>query len=179
MTRCVALAALAVAFATSNGCGPLTRPLPQRLEDDEQKEVDDAWDQALTPVNKHDRQTWLDVMAGARAYEHGVDSLVLRSEKKWTGGRVVMEVHFDRARPDDDRFDLTVIDHAGKVLWHERFGRAEVEQAIRELFPTDLPPKGNVPDPPEVAARRAAHEARWKRIEAVIPNRDRGGQPKK
>ncbi len=178
MSRYVVSAAFAVGCAVLTGCGPMTRPLPERLEGDQQKQIDDAWARALTPVGKYDRQTWLDVMAGARAYEHGVDSLVLRSEKKWSGGRVAMEVHFDRARPADDRFVVTVYDPAGKVLREERYGRAEVEQAVAELFP-NLPPKGNDPDPPDVAAKRAACEARWKRIEAVFPKPDREGEPGK
>lgn len=177
MTRHVLLA-LTACLAVLSGCGPMTRPLPERLDDAQQQEVDDAWDRSLTPVEKHDRQTWLDVMAGARAYEHGVDSLTLRSEKKWSGGRVVMEVHFDRAKPTEDRFEVTVSDAAGNVLRRERYDRAEVDQAIADLFP-HLPPKGDAPDPPEIAAKRAIEEARWKRIEAVFPSRDREGKPAK
>jgi hypothetical protein len=65
------------------GCGPTTRPLPERLNEDDQKTLDAAWDTALAPPNKHDRQTWLDVMVGAYAYQVGVDQFEFRSVKKW------------------------------------------------------------------------------------------------
>src|SRR5687767_5411722 len=111
------------------GCGPVARPLPQRLSVDEQKQIDDHWNDALSPVEKHDRQTWLDVFVATQAYQVGVETLDLRSEKKWAGGRVVMEIHFDRTKPADDRFEVTVYDFVGKVLRRERYGREELETA--------------------------------------------------
>lgn len=151
------------------GCGPMSQPLPERLSDEAQQDIDNHWNQALTPVEKHDRETWLDVLVVTRAYQAGVDSLDFRSEKKWAGGRVVMEIHFDRAKPADDRFEITVLDHAGQVLRRERFGREEIERVVTELSERELPPKGVEPDTPEIAAQRANQETRKKRIEAVFP----------
>jgi hypothetical protein len=175
MNRVLLLAALGVGAGGLIGCGPLSRPIPERLADEDQKQVDDAWTRALTPVGKPDRQTWLDVFVTTQAYETGVDSLTFRSEKKWAGGRVVMEVHYDRAKPAGDRFEVTVYDAAGKALRRERYSRDEVRQTYDDLNLPGVPPKGSTPDPPGVAARRAAQEARLKRIEGIIPKPD---QPK-
>jgi len=154
--------ALAAAGAFALGCGgPLTRPLPERLDAQSQKDVDHHWNKALTPVTKHDRATWLDVMVGTRAYENGIDKFSFKSEKTWSGGTVVMEANFDRAKPADDRFTVTVFDKNGKELRKEIYTRDEVEVAYRELFPAESP-KGPNPNP-------AATDARWKRVQAVLP----------
>lgn len=167
MNRVVVAFGLVALWMT--GCGPMSQPLPERLSDEAQQDIDTHWNQALTPVEKHDRETWLDALVVSRAYQAGVDSLDFRSEKKWAGGRVVMEIHFDRTKPADDRFEITVLDHAGQVLRRERYDREEMERVIAELNAKELPPKGAEPDPPEIAAQRAAQEARKKRIEAVFP----------
>jgi hypothetical protein len=142
------------------GCGPMPRPLPERLKDDDQKQVDAAWDAALAPVNKHDRQTWLDVMVGAYAYQLGVDEFEFRSVKKWTGGTVVMEAKFDRAKPADDRFTITVNDAAGKPLRVERYTRADVEQTVKDLTEPQADPTGQA---------KVAYDARVKRIANILP----------
>ena len=162
MTRAVGVALFALTAAALVGCGPTTSPMPPKFEAGEQKQIDDAWEQALAPVAKHDRQTWLDTFVTTQAYQAGVDVLDLRSEKKWSGGKVVMEIHCERAKPDADRFEVTVLDHGGQVLRKERYGRAEVEKANRELMDgNNQPPPGS----PEAAAR----DARLKKVEAVLP----------
>ena len=98
--------ALAVAF----GCGPMNAPLPERLDPETQKKIDDAWTghsdaagQAGTPGSA--RSSW----SAPLRIRHGIDTLIFRSEKRFAGGKVVMEVAFDRTRPDDDRFEVTVL----------------------------------------------------------------------
>ena len=71
-------------------------PMPPRLDADGQKQIDDAWNQALTPIDKYDNQTLLDLLVITQAYQLGVDSLTFRSEKSFVGGKVVMEIAFDR-----------------------------------------------------------------------------------
>lgn len=142
------------------GCGPMNRPIPERLKEHDQKRLDQAWDTALTPVGKHDRQTLLDVMVGTHAYQVGVDQLQFRSAKKWSGGTVVMEINFDREKPADDRFTITVNDLAGKPLRAERYSRDDVEQAVKDLTPPPVPDN----DP-----AMQAYKARMKKIEAVLP----------
>ncbi|HYH68398.1 MAG TPA: hypothetical protein VD866_27135 [Urbifossiella sp.] len=158
--------AFLAAVLAAAGCGPLHQPMPARLDDQAQKDVDAAWDAALTPVGKYDRNRWLDALVGTHAYQAGVDTFTLRSEKAFAGGRVVMEVHADRARPGDDRFVVTVFDAAGAVARQERYSRADVEQAVRDLHPND-----RAGDEAERARRKAAAEARWKQIEEMFPVR--------
>ena len=159
--------ALAVTFA---GCGPMQTPMPPRLNPDDQKQIDQSWDKAFTPAGRFDHQGLLDVMVGTQAYQLGVDTFALRAEKKVAGGKVVMEIGFDRARPNDDRFEVTVYDTVGKLVRAERYRRGEVEATYEALFLNPPPPKAaNAPDQPEAAARRAEHEARWQRIRDIFP----------
>lgn len=158
--------ALAVLFT---GCGPMTAPLPVRLSDDGQKQIDESWARAFTPPDRHSRQALLDILVVAQPYQVGIDQLSLRSVKRFAGGTAVMEVHFDRAAPADDRFTLTVTDPGGKVIRSERFTRAEVEGTVKELNERLPEPDPNAPDPPAVAAQRAALDARLKRIKDVFP----------
>lgn len=155
--------ALAGLFA---GCGPMAAPLPARLDDETQKQIDESWHQAFTPPGRFDRQGLLDVLVGTHAYQVGVDVLTFRSEKRFAGGTAVMEVSYDRAKPEADRLTVTVSDLAGKVVRSERYTRAEVARTGEELA---RPAVEVNPEPPGQAARRADREVRWKRIEAVFP----------
>jgi hypothetical protein len=157
--------ALALAVA---GCGPMHAPLPARLDGETQKKVDDGWARAFTPPGRFDHQGLLDLMVVAHPYQVGVDVLTFRSEKRFAGGTAVMEVRYDRARPDGDLFAVTVTDPAGKVIRSERYTRAEVEATVRAF--NDTFPEPNPNDRPDVAARRAGLEARLKRIQEVFPS---------
>lgn len=166
MFRLTALAPLcALALA---GCGHPASPLPPRTDAGTQKLIDDAWDQAMDPPTKLGRSELLDVLVGTQAYQHGVDTFALRAEKRFAGGRVVMEIAFDRSQPDDDRFEVSVFDDTGKPLRKERFTRDEVEEAYAALC-VPPPQPGNAPEQPALAARRAEYEARWKKITEVFP----------
>jgi hypothetical protein len=162
--------ALCVLTLAVGGCGPLRMPMAPRFEEKDQKGIDESWNTALDPVDRLDRDRWLDLFVGAQAYQTGVDKLSLRSEKKFHGGLVVMEITFDRAAPNDDRFRVQVIDRGGKLLRQETYTREEVERAYNELFLHHLPPKNdNAPDAPDVARQRAAHEKRWQQITEFFP----------
>ncbi len=152
------------------GCGPMQSPLPQRFDAENQKTIDESWDRAFTPVDRFDHQGLLDLMIGTQAYQFGVDMFSLRAEKHFAGGKVVMEVSFDRTKPDDDRFEVTVFDKEGKFVRLERFHRKEVEETYGALY-VNLPPPidANLPNQPKVAAPRAGHEARWNRIREIFP----------
>jgi len=163
--------ACALALLAAVGCGPMQTPLPARLDDETQKKIDESWDRAFAPADRLVRQDLLDVMVGTRAYQLGVDTFALRAEKRLADGRVVMEVAFDRGRPGDDRFEVSVYDAAGKLVRSERFSREEIDETCGVLF--GVPPENpNAPDPPAVAARRAAHKARWEKINALFPGAD-------
>jgi hypothetical protein len=168
----VGLCALSLLFA---GCGPLQSPLPARLDADQQKAIDDAWDNAVRPVNHYDHQGLLDALLITRGYESGIDKMTLRSEKQLAVGKVVMEVHYDRLVPADDRFEVQILDGAGKLLRKERYGREEVEKTYEELFVKveELRGKrsqGNLP--PDQGRQLAQIEARMKAVEEVFPKQD-------
>ncbi|MBX9582648.1 MAG: hypothetical protein K2X87_20260 [Gemmataceae bacterium] len=157
----LALPGLACALALAvAGCGPMQAPLPERLDDQTQKKVDDGWARAFTPPGRFDHQGLLDLMVLAQPYQLGVDALTFRSEKRFAGGAAVMEVRYDRARPADDLFSVTVTDPAGKVIRAERYTRAEVRAAV-EAFRTNPTDDG--------ADRRADREARERRVLEVFP----------
>jgi hypothetical protein len=141
-----------------------------RLDDEGQKKIDEAWEKALSPLDRLDHQKLLDALIGTNAYQLGVDKLYFRSEKRYSGGKVVMEVHFDRATPEEDRFEVNVLDADGKVLRREHYGREDVEKTYRELF-VDTPPtlKKGEQETPEAAERRVKYEARWEQILQVFP----------
>jgi hypothetical protein len=109
----------------------------------------------------------------AQVYQHGVDQLSFRSEKKFAGGRVVMEVHYDRGQPDRDCFSMRVFDLRGQLVREERYQRQEIKEASRDLHFNKPPPADGKPESPELAQRRAVYEARWTAVLAMFPARDR------
>jgi hypothetical protein len=111
---------------------------------------------------------------GTQAYQAGVDTVTFRSEKAFAGGRVVMEVFYDRAKPEGDRFVVTVLDKAGTMARRETYARADVEQTAKDLFDRGTPQPN---DPPEVVRRKAAVEERWKKIEEMLPKPKDAGMP--
>jgi hypothetical protein len=116
------------------GCGPMQMPMPVRMDDEGQKKVDQSWDEALTPVKRFDHPGMLDLFLVTQAYQIGVDKLTFHSEKKVALGTVVMEIEYDRLKPAEDRFDVKIIDPAGRLLRLEQYNRKEVEDAYKDLF---------------------------------------------
>jgi hypothetical protein len=133
--------------------------MPVRLDDEGQKKIDESWNKAFAELDKIDHQQLLDIFVGTGAYQLGVDKLHLRSEKRTAGGLVVMEIHFDRAAADQDRFEVSAFDPAGKLIRSEKFNRKEVEQTQTDLFPP-APKDGK--DAPE-------HKARWDKVMTYFP----------
>jgi hypothetical protein len=160
MWRRVGALGLLGSLVLLSGCGPLQRPMPTRLDQEGQKQIDQSWDEALTPVDRLNRQQVLDVLVSSFAFEVGVDRLAFRSEKEFRGGLVVMEIHYDRRKPDGDRFEVTVFDGGGKELRHERYSRQDVEQTCH-VFYDQL--SSDHPTQQERAAR-------WKHVEQFFPN---------
>src|SRR5947209_14761086 len=166
MTSGVPSVCLLVPLMAAAGCGPMQQPMPPRLGGDGQKQIDEAWEKALTPVGRLNRQQWLDAFVLTQAYQIGVDRLSFRSEKEFSGGTVVMEIHFDRCKPGEDRFEVTVLDRDGKPVRAERYSRADVEGTC-EVFSSLPPPDPN--EPPELTRKRREREAREKVIEQFFP----------
>jgi hypothetical protein len=166
--RTLLLSVSALTIIAFVGCGPMgSGPMPPRLEADEQKKIDDAWEQALTPVDKLDRQATLDTLIMTQAFQAGVDRLMFHSEKKFSGGMVVMEIHFDRDKPNDDRFEMTVRDAAGKELRRLVFHRTEVETAYRELNDPRYTQPANANQPVNQSVDPKKREEIQKRREAI------------
>jgi hypothetical protein len=165
------------------GCGgPLQTPMPPRLDDDGQKTIDDAWEKALAPVNRHDHQTLLDLLMVSQAYQAGVDKLTFHSEKWFSGGTVAMDIHFDRLAPDQDRFEVKVTDKEGRLLREEPYSRGEVEKTYRELFVECEQlrrKKDQGKATPEESQKLAALEARFSVVEEIFPKCNHPEEPRK
>ncbi len=174
MSRIHVLSVSCFAGLVLSGCGPLPNPpLPARVDDETQKSINASWEKALSPVDRFDQQSLLDVLLTTYAYHHGVDKLEFRSEKTFSGGVVVMEVHFDRAEPDRDCFTVTVKDRQGKVRRRERYDRNQIETTARELT-SDLATLREKRDrgtaTPAELRRLGALETRLAQVESVWPN---------
>jgi hypothetical protein len=170
---CSSLVVLVVA-----GCGPMQTPLPSRPDAEQQKGIDESWDNALRPLDRFDHQGLLDLLMVSKAYELGVDKLSFRSEKKVALGTVVMEVHYDRLKPAEDRFEMQLLDGAGKVLRQERYDRDVIEKTYKELFVECEQlrrKKDRGQATPEELKKLTGYEARFKTIEEVFPkDKDKG-----
>jgi hypothetical protein len=134
--------------------------MPARLDEEGQNQIDESWNNALTPIDRLDRQQVLDALVASFTFEVGVDRLTFRSEKEFRGGLVVMEIHYDRRHPDGDRFEVTVLDSDGKQLRHENYSRQDVEQTCH-FFYDDLSSDNS---------RGQQRAARWKLVEELFPN---------
>lgn len=129
------------------GCGPMVAPLPMRLDNDAQAAIDLSWEKALTPVGALDHQALLDVLIHSNAYQFGVDRLLFRSEKRYSGGTVVMEVEFHRQASAMDRFEVSM---------HQEYGQLRQKNAQQTLTV-------------EEQARLASLEARRRTIKTLFP----------
>jgi hypothetical protein len=169
------LSICALSVLALSGCGPMgSGPMPPRLQDDEQKQVDESWNNALTPVDKLDRQAILDALVLSQAYQAGVDKLLFRSEKKCAAGTVIMEIHFDRSKPDQDRFDFRIVGANGQVLRELTYNRQEVEATYKDLHDPKFDPNRQPPQGLQGDEARKREEVK-KRTEAVVqlfPKRD-------
>jgi hypothetical protein len=140
-----------------------------RLNEEEQKQIDESWDKALSPIDRLDHNALLDAMVVTGAYQRGVDRLMFYSEKSHKGGKVVMEIYFERASPDKDRFEIHFFDLSGKMIRHERYERQEVDTTYRDLF-VNAPRHENIePEPPAAARARETYRKRLAKIKELFP----------
>lgn len=164
----------------SSGCISKENPMPARLSDEQQTSFDDAWDKTLTPVGRFDGQTLLDILVTTQAYRTGIDKIDFRSEKRISNGKVVMEIHFDRALPGKDRFDVEIFDATGASLRRETYDREWVDRTYRELFvevdKLDKKRAENTATPEELALFRK-YEARVNVVISVFPKPPKDEKP--
>ena len=149
-----------------SGCGPLTAPLTLPLCPDQQKIVDQSWNNMLAPADRLDRELLFDVVAAGSLYQLGVDRLHLRSEKNYNHGRVIMEIDCDRASPNTDQFTITILDERAQTMRRERYTRQEIEERMRDLCEVSITQKDK-PESPEQAQRRLEREKHHQRIAAA------------
>lgn len=109
------------------GCsGPLTFPMVERLQPEDQAEVEEIWNNVLTPIGRLDRDTLLDTVVASQLHQQGIDRLNLQCEKVFDGGRIVFRLSFDRARPAGDVLEIDIFDNAGRRVRSEEYAGAEV-----------------------------------------------------
>jgi hypothetical protein len=117
------------------GCrGPLNAPMVTRLPPEDQQQVDDAWRNMLTPVDRLDRTLLLDVLLTGYYYQLGVDRLDMTAVKRVSPYRVVMEIHYDRDEPEFDAFTVAVLSADGREVRHERYSREDVEGRLSHMY---------------------------------------------
>lgn len=160
---------ISLCLLTVAGCGPLMRPMVDRLDDQTQARVDDTWDNMFSPVDRLDRTLLLDVILVGQLHQYGVDRLHMVSEKYVGDGLVVMEVSFDRAVPEADEFVVAYVDGDGYEIRRESYTREDIEDRIAFLF---APPVDTEDWPPEERERHEAleleREARRAEISAIL-----------
>ncbi len=169
-------ALLTVLIASMTGCGPLVSPMAPRLEPEMQRQVDQAWDNLLTPVRRVDRQTLLDANIAFWMYTMGVDRLHMVSQKCFSGGTAIMEIDCDRANADSDQYTITVLDRQGRTVRRERYSRSDVEESSKMLVtgdvvhaePTTQPTTQSATAPSETPEHRRLREEIEHRRAAVI-----------
>jgi hypothetical protein len=175
MKRIILFLCCSVATVLLYGCGPMQMPMPVRLDDEGQKNLDQSWDKALTPVNRFDHPTLLDAFLLTQAYQVGVDKLSFHSEKNVELGTVIMDIEYDRRKPDGDRFEVKLVDPAGKLLREETYYREEVVRANDELFKQDSDLQRAVAEgraTPAQVKELAALQARIDAVTAIFPKDD-------
>jgi hypothetical protein len=149
-----------------SACGPLSGPITVPLCPDQQKIIDQSWNNMLTPADRLDRELLFDVVAAGSFYQLGVDRLHMRSEKSYSHGQVIMEIDCDRASPQTDQFTITILDDRAQTIRRERYSRQEIEDRMKDLFESPVTPKDN-PESPEQAQRRQERERHQQRIAAA------------
>jgi hypothetical protein len=174
--RHIAITSVGLLAVSLVGCGPMgSGPMPPRLEADAQQSINNAWENAINPPERVERQPLLDALILTQAYQAGVDRLLFHSEKDFSGGTVVMEIHFDRLRPNDDRFEVRILDKTGMTLRELTYNRAEIEKAYRELRDPKYANQRGPNDPPlapEEEMKRAEVQQRMAAVEAIFPKQE-------
>ena len=115
-------------------CGPLMLPMIPRLDEEQQKQVDTAWHNMLTPSDRLSRETLLDTLSSSYFYAAGIDRADYRAEKQVDNLQVVMEIHFNRTHPAADAFYVNIYEPDGKLLRSERYSRGDVEKMQQDLM---------------------------------------------
>lgn len=109
------------------GCGPILTPMIPRLTEEQQSQVDQMWQNLLTPPTRVSHETLLDVLMNHMLYSFGTDRATYRAEKVVRNHLVLMEITFDRHRPNFDRFTVAVHGPDGSLLRQDHYSRQDIE----------------------------------------------------
>lgn len=158
--------------ASAIGChGPLTKPMVDPLNEEDQKTIDDSWTNLLTPSDRHDRLLLLDVILSKQLFQVGVDRLQMTSEKTVGGDLLIMEVRFDRQQPEFDQFTITLVGHDQRELRREKFTRFEIDERLMYLYDSSCdyenPEEMTPSEIAECEAIRAERNARFHEMAAA------------
>lgn len=124
----------------NTGChGLSTKPMPERLSDEQQREYDYGWDQLVAQRSAAERETLLDALLLSQAWHAGVDRFQLVAEKDIGDITVVMESTFLRELPDEDTFTVTFLNPSGAVLRSETYAGVELDAAVSAYLVDDEP----------------------------------------
>lgn len=160
------------------GCMPTfgVVPMSERLDAERQQRYDYGWDHFVPLAPGAERSAILDTILLTQGWHTSVDRLYLISEKQVGGVVVVMQTRFDRSRPDEDVFSVTLYDQQRDVVLRlEEFTSDEIDEAVA-LYQT---PEGDIEnETPEERAERLARveekNARLRRVEELFPQPPNG-----
>jgi hypothetical protein len=141
-----------------------------RLSEEEQRHVEDAWYNMLTPPDRLDRTLLLDTVIRYQLHHLGVDYLRMTSEKAVGDGLVVMEVRYDRTDPAFDEFEIAYVDSDGYEIRRERYSHDEVRERFEYLhgpIVRSCSEDDEGPTEEEIERLGAEHAARIEHIEAA------------
>ena len=128
--------ALPLIFVVLAGCGPMARPMVVRIEEKDQVQINEAWENMLSPPGRLDRILLLDTVMAYQLYQVGTDRVYFGSDKHLRDGVVTMEVFFDRRSPESDRFTIRYVNGRRQQELYETYLRQEVDDRFEFLFPS-------------------------------------------
>jgi hypothetical protein len=147
------------------GCSIMTSPMVRRLDPWQQEMVDKAWVNVLDHGKQVDRELLLDVIVHYQLISIGMDTVDYRAVKTVGDRRIVLESKYDRYRPREDKFTISVLNERGKLLRRESYERSDIERAESALRNGGVGKKEN--PTPEDLERQRQYEARVRMIEAA------------
>ena len=165
------LVSITISLIPIAGCQLGGTPMPVRLPEESQKHVNDAWNNALGPPARLDRDLLLDVMISYDMYWTGVDRVRATVEKDLSPGRVVMELQYDRNQPPEtDAFTVTCFDQYNAVQRVEHFSRADIDarrSALNGGELTLIADPNNVTEEEKAAMQQQADRIRERQLQII------------
>ena len=151
-------------FAAGGCNAPTIKPITPRLSASEQSEADREWHNMFTPPDRVEREPLMGALVFFEMYQHGVDRADYHAEKMVDDKRVVIDMHFQRERPQEDGIYVSVFGPEGQILRSERFSREEIEKLETDATFSGLASASQ----PSTPAEQAAKAERKRRYMAIL-----------